>query len=104
MNALRHVAHLGFKELISLRHDPVLILFIIYAFTLDIVTAVDQSVQVRNAAVAIVDEDRSQLTRRIAQAFFPPHFQTPAMITLDEADQRLHPGMMVEVRIDVGER
>ena len=28
----------------------------------------------------------------------------PVRITLDKADRRLHPGMMVEVRIDVGER
>ena len=28
----------------------------------------------------------------------------PVRVALDDADQRLHPGMMVEVRIDVGER
>jgi membrane fusion protein (multidrug efflux system) len=28
----------------------------------------------------------------------------PVRVTLDKADRRLHPGMMVEVRIDVGER
>ena len=33
-----------------------------------------------NASIAIVDEDHSELSRRIAHAFLPPYFQTPKPI------------------------
>jgi ABC-2 type transport system permease protein len=36
---------------------------------------------VHNASIAIVDEDHSELSRRIAQAFLPPYFQKPQLIT-----------------------
>ena len=35
------------------------------------------SQEVHNASIALVDEDHSELSRRIAQAFLPPYFQPP---------------------------
>jgi ABC-2 type transport system permease protein len=87
-----HVFYLGLKELVALRHDPVLMLFIVYAFSLDVVAAVDQSIQVRNASVAIVDEDHSPLSRRLFDLYFPPHFQAPAALEAGEVDHALNTG------------
>jgi ABC-2 type transport system permease protein len=92
MRVWMHVFHLGLKELVALRHDPVLMIFIIYAFSLDIIAAVDQSVQIRNASVAIVDEDHSPLSRRLSDLFFPPYFQTPAQLAEGDIDHALDTG------------
>jgi ABC-2 type transport system permease protein len=89
----RHVTNiyrLGVKELWSIARDPMLILLIVYAFTLSIYTSATAIPEtLHKAAIAIVDEDRSPLSGRIASAFYPPHFQRPAMISLAELD----PGM-----------
>jgi ABC-2 type transport system permease protein len=74
--SLRHIYTLGVKELISLRRDPVLLLFVFYALTAQIIIAGEGlSFQVRSASVGIVDEDRSQLSQSIAKAFRPPYFR-----------------------------
>ncbi len=85
-----NILHLGVKELISLWHDPVMIIFILYAFSLGVYSgAKGIATELKNAPVAIVDEDRSALSQRLAGAIFPPQFKTPDMIGLDEVD----PGM-----------
>ena len=78
---------LGVKELRSLVRDPVMIVLIVYAFTFAIysgATAIPETLN--RAPIAIVDEDRSPLSNRIAMAFYPPHFLPPAMITQAEMD------------------
>ncbi|HEY0940352.1 MAG TPA: ABC transporter permease [Steroidobacter sp.] len=88
-----NIYRLGVKELWSIARDPMLILLIVYAFTLSIytsATAIPESLH--KAAIAIVDEDRSPLSGRIASAFYPPHFQRPAMISLAELDPGLDAG------------
>lgn len=100
MKTLRRVFHLGVKELISFRYDPVLFLFVIYAFSIDIVTAVDQAIHVQNAAIAIVDEDRSPLSARIESAFFAPEFQTPVQIAPQDVNAALNSGRFTFV-IDI---
>ena len=87
------VFHLGIKELRGLMRDPALIAFIIYAFTLAVYTqskAVPETL--RNAPVAVVDEDDSALSRRITDAFIEPYFKPPALITGDEMDRRMDNG------------
>lgn len=44
------------------------------------------------APIAIVDEDQSPLSGRIASAFFPPQFTTPVMISLEQVDAGLDAG------------
>ena len=74
--SLGHIRTLGVKELISLRRDPILLIFVFYALTLQIIIAGEgMSFQVRNASIGIVDEDRSPLSRSIATAFRPPYFR-----------------------------
>ncbi|MBP3863584.1 MAG: ABC transporter permease, partial [Pseudomonas sp.] len=58
MHKLSHILRLGLKELTSLRHDSVLLLFLLYAFTVAIYMPASSSIiGVHNASVAIIDED-----------------------------------------------
>ncbi len=88
------ILHLGIKELRSLGRDPIMMVLIVYAFTLAIYTAATAMPETLNhAPVAIVDEDRSQLSERLAAAFYPPYFTTPERITLAEMDARMDAGL-----------
>jgi ABC-2 type transport system permease protein len=90
MRKWRNIYHLGVKELYSLRRDTVLMVMIIWAFSLSIyVAATSISHDLNHATLGIVDEDRSQLSGAIRNAFLLPHFQEPHLITLAEID----PGM-----------
>ena len=81
MRMLSSIFWLGTKELRSFPKDFVLLGLVIYAFSLAIIAQAQSSSQeVHNASIAIVDEDHSQLSRRIAHAFLPPYFQTPQPI------------------------
>ncbi len=81
MRTLANVFWLGTKELRSFLRDFVLLGLVIYAFSLAIIAQAQGSAQeVHNASIAIVDEDRSELSRRIANAFLPPYFQAPHQI------------------------
>ena len=85
-----NIYRLGVKELWSLWRDPVLLVLIAYVFTVSIYTAATAMPEsLHKAPIAIVDEDQSQLSQRIASAFYPPQFSPPAMISLGEVD----PGM-----------
>jgi len=89
-----HVFHLGVKELRSLLRDPLLMVLIVYAFSLAIYTAATAMPEaLNNAALAIVDEDASPLSRRIAGAFHPPYFSPPAEITAADIDARMNRGI-----------
>ena len=88
-----NIYRLGVKELWSLRYDPLLIFLIVYAFTFAPYSAAeDAAVDVRNAAIAIVDEDRSQLSRRIRDAMLPPYFQAPELVAFGEFDEDMERG------------
>jgi len=78
MRTLANIFWLGTKELRSFLRDFVLLGLVVYAFSLAIVAqAGSYSQEVHNAPVGIVNEDQSELSRRIARAFLPPYFQTP---------------------------
>lgn len=90
MRRLKTIFRLGVKELWSLLRDPVMLVLIIYSFTAAIhaaATAAPDSVHL--ASLAIVDEDDSPLSLRIRQAFYPPQFLPPQLVTLEQVD----PGM-----------
>jgi len=81
MRALANSFWLGTKELRSFLNDFVLLGLVIYAFSLAIIAQAQSSSQeVHNASIAIVDEDHSELSRRIAHAFLPPYFHRPQPI------------------------
>ena len=82
MKSLENIFWLGIKELRSLLSDKVMVLFVIYAFTLAIYTqATGTSSEVNNASIAFVDEDQSALSKELFNAFYPPRFQDPEYIT-----------------------
>ncbi len=87
------VAQLGFKELRSLWHDKVLLLFVLWGFSFGIYSAAAASSrELHNAAIAVVDEDRSALSQRIVSAFYRPYFSAPALIGLADVDPGLDAG------------
>jgi ABC-2 type transport system permease protein len=81
MRKATNIYWLGIKELRSFLHDYVLLGLVIYAFSLAVILqARSNSQELHNASIAIVDEDHSELSHRIAHAFFPPLFQVPQLI------------------------
>lgn len=82
---LQNIFWLGTKELRSFLRDYVLLGLVVYAFSIAIIAqARSSSQELNNASIAIVDEDHSVLSRRIAHAFLPPYFQTPQPIAESE--------------------
>jgi len=93
MGRAGNILRLGVKELRALLRDPVLLFLIGYTFTFAIYTVAHGiSTEVHNAAIAVVDEDRSELSGRIFSAFLPPYFQAPQLIALDQVDRQMDQG------------
>ena len=81
MHKISNIFWLGIKELRSFLHDFVLLGLVIYAFSLAIIShAQSYSQELHNASIGMVDEDHSELSRRITHAFLPPYFQPPQPI------------------------
>jgi ABC-2 type transport system permease protein len=92
--SLGNIVHLGVKELRSLGRDPIMLVLIVWAFTVAIYSAATAMPETLNRApIAIVDEDRSPLSERIIAAFYPPYFMPPAIITQGEMDTRMDAGL-----------
>ncbi len=84
---LKNTWLLGQKEIWSLLREPLMLVLIVYTFTASIYTAATALPDtLNNAAIAVVDEDRSALSARIVAAFYPPDFVPPRMISRDEMD------------------
>ncbi|PIA71105.1 ABC transporter permease [Ectopseudomonas toyotomiensis] len=93
MERLANILHLGIKELRSLQHDLALVLLILWAFSMGIYSAATSMPEsLHNAAIAVVDEDQSQLSERLIQAFQEPYFRTPERIDLSEMDRGMDSG------------
>jgi ABC-2 type transport system permease protein len=87
------IVHLGIKELRSVWHDKVLLLFMIWAFSFGIYSAATSvSRELHHAPIAVVDEDRSTLSQRITSAFYRPYFLPPVPIALEDVDRGLDAG------------
>ncbi len=81
MRKAANIYWLGVKELRSFLRDYVLLGLVVYSFSLAVIMqARSNSQELNNASIAIVDEDHSELSRRIAHAFLPPLFQPPQII------------------------
>jgi ABC-2 type transport system permease protein len=101
---LQSIYRLGLKELMSLVRDAAMVFLIFYAFTYAVYgPAKGAQMELRNVAVAIVDEDRSALSARIADALLPPFFLRPRYIGLDEIDTAMDAGRFTFV-IDIPPR
>lgn len=98
MPRLRNIFRLGIKELYSLARDPVMVFLIVWLFTAGTYTVTKGiKFEVENASIALVDEDRSQLSSRIRDAFLPPYFKPPALISLAEMDRAMDTGKFIFV-------
>ncbi len=88
MNKLANIYRLGVKELWSLVRDPIMLILIIYTFTVAIYTAATAIPEsLHKASIAVVDEDHSPLSKRIIAAFYPPYFTPPTLISYTEIDR-----------------
>ena len=100
MPNLSNIFHLGIKELRSLYRDPVLSVFILLAFTVLIfVAGKGASLELNNAPIAIVDEDRSPLSLRLINSLYPPYFKTPEVINFAGIDRVLDKGRYTFVMV-----
>lgn len=91
---IANVIKLGVKEIRGLLRDPMLLVLIVYAFTLAVYTAAKSMPEtLHQAAIAIVDEDQSPVSSRIITAFYPPEFVPPHLISTYEMDSRLNSGL-----------
>jgi ABC-2 type transport system permease protein len=93
MQYFLHILRLGVKEMISLSRDPVLLILILYCFTFSIYTPSKSAVmEVRNASVAVVDEDNSEAARTITESMLPPLFKPADTIQFDEINRAMDAG------------
>ena len=88
-----NIWRLGVKELWSLWRNPMMLVLVVFLFTVLVysaATAMPESLH--KATIAIVDEDSSQLSTRIVSAFYPPQFVAPEMISMDQMDSGMDSG------------
>ncbi|OHV10036.1 ABC transporter permease [Kushneria phosphatilytica] len=96
MPRLINILQLGIKELHSLWRDPVLLLLIGYAFTLSIYASAHGIAEVpHRASIGVVDEDRSQVSQRLLDAFRLPWFLPPERIDPARMDSGLDNGTYI---------
>ena len=93
LHRLESIYWLGVKEFFSLGRDTALVLLITYAFTYAVFgPAKGARMELRDATVAIVDEDRSALSARIHDALLPPYFKPPVIIDAGQIDRMMDAG------------
>ena len=83
---LQNIDQLGCKELWILWRDPIMLVLIIYTFTVSVYTSSTAVKETLNMApIAIIDEDHSTLSERISSTFYPPNFtsKTTTLSTMD---------------------
>jgi len=96
--SLGNIFRLGVKELYGLKTDPVLLIMIFYVFTFAIYAqATGAKFEVEHASVGVVDEDQSELSRRIADALLEPYFKPAVEIRADQIDAEMNSGHLTFV-------
>jgi ABC-2 type transport system permease protein len=87
----KNVLHLGVKELWSLARDPGMLVLIAYAFSLSIyAVATGLPDTLHKASIA---SSQSPLSQRIVNAFQPPLFLPPKLVSREEMDARMDSGV-----------
>lgn len=95
---LANIWQLVIKELRSIRADPVMLILLVYSFSIAVYTvATGASTEAKNLSVGIVDEDRSDLSRQIRNALNPPLFKSAIPISAREIDEEMDHGRLVFV-------
>lgn len=94
MRSLANIFNLGLKEFRSLQRDYAMLLLILWAFSLGVyssATGIPETLH--HAPIAVVDEDRSQLSTRLVNAFQPPYFRAPELIDQGRMDRGMDTGL-----------
>ena len=92
MQAIKNIFQLGKKEILSLCRDWLLMALIIYSFSAAVIVAYNASTDFADAAIAVVDEDQSQLTQHVIDAFQPPLFLPVEHIQRNDIDRTMDEG------------
>jgi len=93
MRSLSNIFWLGTKELRSFFSDWVLLGFVVYSFSLAVISqAQSNSQELYHASVGMVDEDHSELSRRITRAFLMPYFKEPVPIAQSDVEHLMNAG------------
>ncbi|MDD0810487.1 ABC transporter permease [Curvibacter sp. RS43] len=93
MPNLKNIYRLGVKEMWSLLRNPMMLMLILYSFSLDLyvaATAVPDSIA--KAAIAVVDEDNSPFSAQLLSAFQMPYFMPPTLTTSKAMDEGMDHG------------
>ena len=92
MQAIKNIFQLGKKEILSLCRDGLLMALIVYSFSAALIVSYNASTDFADAAIAVVDEDQSQLTQRVTDAFLPPLFLPVDIIQRNDIDRTMDEG------------
>lgn len=100
LTSLRNILWLTGKELRAIKADRVMLVLIVYIFTLAVWLVSDAAkTEVDHLAVAVVDEDRSPLSARLADAIQPPLFAPPVSLSPQAAEAAQRAGDYVLVLV-----
>lgn len=95
---LQNILRLMVKELRSLRADPIMLVLVVYAFTIAVYTVANGvKLEARDLTIGIVDEDQSEFSRSLLGAFGPPLFKLSTRIAANEVDAAMDSGRLVFV-------
>jgi ABC-2 type transport system permease protein len=95
---LVNVYRLAVKELRSIRADPMMLVLVAYTFTVAVYTvATGASTEAKDLTVGVVDEDDSDLSRRLLNALNPPLFKSAVLITANEIDANMNDERLIFV-------
>jgi len=95
---LFNIYRLIWKELRSIRADPMMLILVVYTFSLAVYTvATGASTEAKDLTVGVVDEDRSDLSRSLLTALNPPLFKRSVVIAADEMDSDMNNGRLIFV-------
>ena len=93
-----NVYRLVIKELRSIRADPMMLVLVVYTFTVAVYTvATGASTEATDLTVGVVDEDNSDLSHRLVDSLNPPLFKRPVLISADEIDANMNDGRLIFV-------
>jgi ABC-2 type transport system permease protein len=96
---LVNIYRLSIKELRSIRADPMMLVLVLYTFSVAVYTvATGASTEAKDLTVGIVDEDNSDLSHRLRDALNnPPLFKRAVLINATEIDPNMNDGRLIFV-------
>src|SRR6516162_6850782 len=98
MGHIFNIYRLIWKELRSIRADPMMLLLVAYTFSLAVYTvATGTSTEAKDLTVGVVDEDRSDLSRSLLNALNPPLFKSAVLVAADEIDAYMNDNRLIFV-------